>query len=192
MVTAPPVAEIAVAKTAAAKNPIARRRSLKAKGWPNQRSKSQATRTLSPALQNPLRTEVNKLLSLMRWAATVPTTTPTTTATPARRPAVTRTPAAIPAAGQNTATSEGIARKASPTCAAKKYTRATAKAAPSVATHALAMPVAGTKKVSKRWNVPLNPMPNAKVSQSDTAGRTIPGVDALVHQVFYVKVSILM
>src|SRR5262249_11437600 len=107
MVIAPPIAEVAVAKAVAAKKPTTRGRSPKVKGRPNQRSKSQAIRTASPALQNPLSTEVKRLLSLMRLAATVPASTPTTTATPARRPAEIRMPAAIPDAGQNTATLEG-------------------------------------------------------------------------------------
>src|SRR5262245_34089906 len=42
------------------------------------------------------------------------TSTPVTSATPARRPAATRIPAATPDAGQNTATSEGWARRESP------------------------------------------------------------------------------
>ena len=47
-------------------------------------------------------------------------TTPTTSATPARCPAATKIPTAIPDAGQNTATSEGLASKESPSWAAKK------------------------------------------------------------------------
>src|SRR6516164_804006 len=120
MTAAPPMAEAAVASAAAAKKPTTRRRSQNVKGRPNHRSSRQATRTASPALQNPLRMEVERLLSLRRLAALVPTTTPTTSATPARCPAATKIPTAIPDAGQNTATSEGLASKESPSWAAKK------------------------------------------------------------------------
>jgi hypothetical protein len=120
IVAAPQMAEIETAIPTAAKKPTARRKSQKVNGRPNHRSSSQATRTASPALQNPLRMEVVRLLSLMTLAATVPTTTPTMSATPIRRPATTKIPAAIPDAGQNTATSEGLAIKESPSWAAKK------------------------------------------------------------------------
>src|SRR5215831_9940064 len=82
IVAAPPTAETDTAITTAVKKPPTRRKSQKVKGRPNHRWSSQANRTASPALQRPLRTDVGGLLSLMRLAATVPTRTPTTSATP--------------------------------------------------------------------------------------------------------------
>src|SRR5215467_4301373 len=114
IITAPPTADVAVARAAAPKKPTTRRRSPKVNGRPNHRSSSQATSMASPALQNPLRMDVERFLSLRRLAATVPRTMPNTEANPARRPAAIRIPAASPEAGQNTATSEGVASKDSP------------------------------------------------------------------------------
>src|SRR5262249_57488824 len=82
MITAPQTAEVAVAIATTAKKPATRRRSQNVNGRPNHRSSSQATKTASPALQNPLRMEIERLLSLRRLAAMVPTTTPTTTPPP--------------------------------------------------------------------------------------------------------------
>src|SRR5262245_10082284 len=108
MVAAPPNAEVAAAMPAAATKPKTRRRSPNVNGRANHRSRSQAARTASPALQKPLKVEVQRLLSLTRLAAMVPTTTPSTSAGRTRRPNVIRIPAATPEAGQNTATSVGL------------------------------------------------------------------------------------
>src|SRR5215467_11003208 len=124
IVAAPPTPEIETAITTAVKKPPTRHKLQKVKGRPNHRSSSQANRTASPALQSPLRMAVEGLLSLMRLAATVPTTTPTTSATPTRRPPAIRIAAAIPDAGENTATSDGWASKESPSWAAKKKAKA--------------------------------------------------------------------
>src|SRR5262245_16688001 len=120
IVAAPQTAEIETANPTAAKKPPTRCKSQKVQGRPNRRSSSQANRPASPAFQKPLRMEVERLLSLMRLAAMVPTTTPTTSATPTRRPAAIRIAPAMPDAGQNTATSEGLASNDSPSWAAKK------------------------------------------------------------------------
>src|SRR5689334_22409350 len=120
IITAPPTAEVAVARAAAAKKPTTRRKSPKVNDRPNHRSSSHAMSMVSPALQNPLRMDVVRLLSLRRLAATVPKTTPNTAANPARRPAAIRIPAASPDAGQKTATSEGLASKESPNFAPNK------------------------------------------------------------------------
>src|SRR6516165_3375082 len=119
IVAAPPRAEAAAPRQAAAAKPSTRRRSSKANGRPNQRSINPATKTVSPALQKPLNSEVQMLLSLMRLGATVPRITPTTIAGEKRRFAMIKMPAAMPDAGQNTATSEGADSKASPNRAAR-------------------------------------------------------------------------
>ena len=120
IVAAPPSAEAAAARPAAAQKPKTRRRSPNPNAGPNQRSSSQATRIASPALQKPLSIEVIRLLSPKRLAAAVPITTPTTSAEYARRPDTIRKPAAMPDAGQNTATSEGCASNKSPSWAVRK------------------------------------------------------------------------
>src|SRR5262249_6065470 len=110
----------AVAMPAAATKAKTRRKSPNVKGRPYQRSSSQAAKTASPALQMPLKVEVQRLRSPMKLAAMVPTTTPSTSAGRTRGPNVMRIPAATPDAGQNTATSVGMESKASPSCAVKK------------------------------------------------------------------------
>src|SRR6516164_5439021 len=124
MIEAPPMAETAVARPAAAKKPATWRKSANLNGLPNHHSSNQATSTASPALQKPLHSEVKTLLSPMTLAATVPAITPMTTAMSAHRPNRIRMPAAMPEAGQNTATSEGDESSASPNRAARKYTTA--------------------------------------------------------------------
>src|SRR5215467_1097257 len=148
IVAAPPVAEVAVARPAAARKPPTRPRSPNVNGQPNHRSSSQATRTASPALQKPLNTDVARLLSLIRLAATVPTTTPMTSAGRARGPNVIKIPAARPDAGQNTATSEPAVSKARPRRAARKYPIATTPAAPSTDIHS---PAGVSRYVSALW-----------------------------------------
>src|SRR5262245_30687092 len=96
-------AEAAGAKLAAARKLSTRRSSTKVHGRPNQRS---SRRTASPAFRGPLSRQVTRLLLLMKSAATVPTTTPITTAGRARRLNAIKMPAATPDAGQNTAKSE--------------------------------------------------------------------------------------
>src|SRR5262249_5972995 len=138
IVMAPPRAEAAAPRQAAATKRRTRRRSSKANARPNQCSIKPATRTASPALQKPLKSEVQRLLSLVRFAATVPTITPTTSAERMRGWNMIKTPTAIPDAGKKTATSDGRESKASPPSAAKKWAPATPPAATSAADHALA------------------------------------------------------
>jgi hypothetical protein len=59
-------------------------------------------------------------LWLMKPEATVPATTPATSAGTARRPKAIEMPAAMPDAGQNTARSEGPEINATPSRAARK------------------------------------------------------------------------
>src|SRR5215470_11816657 len=114
------MAEAAVAKLAAATKPATRRRSPKVNGRANQRSSSQAARTASPAFQKPLSRDATKRKSRTRPAATVPTTTPITSAGSARRPNTIKIPAATPDAGQNTAKFGDAEIKESPSRAARK------------------------------------------------------------------------
>src|SRR5215510_5953823 len=157
MVVAPPMAEVAVARLAATKKPATRRRSPNMNGRPNQRSISQATRTASPALQKPLNVEVRRLRSLRRLAAMVPTTRPITTAGHACRRVMIRMPAAMPDAGQNTATSEGTARSASPSRAARKYAIAMPLAVPTVIVNGPAIPARRCRSLLIVWNPRTTP-----------------------------------
>src|SRR5262245_1336967 len=118
-------ADAAVAKRAAARTPATRRRSTKVNGRPNHRLSSHVARTASPPCQEPLRRQgpvpglastlpvVTGLLLLMRLAATVPNTTPITTAGSARRPNTITMPAP-PDAGQNTAKVQGRRNQGEP------------------------------------------------------------------------------
>src|SRR5262245_4152506 len=73
--------------------------------------------------------------SVIRLAATVPTTTPITTAGSARRPSTIIMPAATPDAGQTITRSEDAEIKARPSRVGSKYAMAITPAATSVVIH---------------------------------------------------------
>src|SRR5262249_39364274 len=106
----------------------------------------------------------------MRLAATVPTITPTRIAARKRRFDRMKMPAAIPDAGQNTATSEGVASSASPRWAARKYTTATALPAASVDRHPFAPVTEDSRDRTVPWVEPaaFNAPPNIRISTHES------------------------
>src|SRR5262245_11208671 len=115
-----PAAAVAVAATAAARNPKTRRRLSRSKAGPNQRAISHDPARASPALHRPNAKAATRLLSTRTLAATVATITPAATGTRAQVPSAISVPAATPEAGQKTATRSPVVRRPSPSRAARK------------------------------------------------------------------------